>query len=111
MKQSNKILLDENRKTKFDFSKALDVFEPHELANMYSEYLSDVDFVVEGEKNLICLEYKNSNVKGADNPEAFRRKIVGEEFWRNMTKNFLGQCFLSGHAIKIRRINLCSMSY
>ncbi len=34
--KNNKILWDENRKMKFDFSSALDVFEPHELANLYS---------------------------------------------------------------------------
>ena len=94
MEKDNQILWDENKKAKFDFSKAMSIFEPHELANLYSEYLSDVDFVVEEEKALICLEYKNSNVKSADNPEAFKRKIAGEDFWRNMTKKFFGTMFL-----------------
>ena len=40
--KDNKILQDENGKVQFDFSNALDVFEPHELASMYSEYISDV---------------------------------------------------------------------
>lgn len=94
MDKNNRILWDENRKIKFDFSNALNVFEPHELANLYSEYLSDVDFVVEGEEELTCLEYKNSNIKNVDNPEAFSRKIAGEEFWRSMTKKFFGTMFL-----------------
>lgn len=94
MEKNNKILLDENGKMKFDFSDALDVFEPHELANLYSDYLSDVDFVVEEDEKLICLEYKNANVKNADDPEAFRRKIVGEEFWRKIVKKFYGTMFL-----------------
>ncbi len=91
---NNKILWDENKKMKFDFSKALDVFEPHELANLYSEYLSDVDFVVEEKEKLICLEYKNSNVKNADKPEAFNRKLAGEEFWKKIAKKFYGTLFL-----------------
>lgn len=94
MKKNSKILWDENRKMKFDFSNALDVFEPHELANLYSEFLSDVDFVVEEKEKLICLEYKNGNIKNADNPEAFKQKIVGEEFWKKIAKKFYGTMFL-----------------
>lgn len=48
--KDNKILQDENGKVQFDFSNALGVFEPHELASMYSEYISDVDFVIEEEQ-------------------------------------------------------------
>lgn len=94
MEKNRKILWDGNKKTRFDFTGAIDVFEPHELANLYADYLSDVDFVVEEEEKLICLEYKNANVKNADNPEAFRQKIVGEEFWRKITKKFYGTMFL-----------------
>ncbi len=94
MEKKNKILWDENRQMKFDFSSALDVFEPHELANLYSEYLSDVDFVVEEKEKLICLEYKNGNVKNADNPEAFNQKLIREEFWKKIARKFYGTLFL-----------------
>lgn len=94
MKESNKILWDENKNTKFDFTSAVDVFEPHELANLYSDYLSDVDFVVEEEEKLICLEYKNTNLPNVDNPQAFYQKLVEEKFWNNMTKKFYGTMFL-----------------
>lgn len=94
MKNNDKILWDENKKAKFDFSNAVSVFEPHELANLYSEYLSDVDFVVEEEEKLICLEYKNGNIKNAHNPKAFQDKIAGEEFWKKMAKKFYGTMFL-----------------
>ena len=94
MKENNKILWDENKNVAFDFSDALDVFEPHELANLYSDYLSDVDFVIEEEEKLICLEYKNANVKNADNPEAFKQKMTREEFWRKLVKKFYGTMFL-----------------
>ena len=91
---NNKILWDENKKMKFDFSNALDVFEPHELASLYSEYLSDVDFVLEEKEKLICLEYKNSNVENADAPEAFKQKIAGAEFWKRIAKKFYGSLLL-----------------
>lgn len=92
--KDSKILQDENGKMQFDFSNAIDVFEPHGLANMYSDYLSDVDFVIEEKEKLICLEYKNANIKNAENPEAFQRKVIGEDFWKKMAKKFYGTMFL-----------------
>ncbi|MBQ6887640.1 MAG: hypothetical protein IJN54_09030 [Lachnospiraceae bacterium] len=96
MEETNhdKILQDENGKMKFDFSNALDVFEPHVLASMYSEYLSDVDFVVEDKEKLICLEYKNANVRNASNPEAFQKKLAEEPFWKRLARKFYGTMFL-----------------
>ena len=92
--KDNKILQDENGKVQFDFSNALGVFEPHELASMYSEYISDVDFVIEEEQRIICLEYKNASVKNAANAEVFQRKLVGEKFWKRVAKKFYGTVFL-----------------
>lgn len=89
-----KVLLDENKKMQFDFSEAIDVFEPHELANMYSEYLSDVDFVVEDKEKLLCVEYKNANVEGTVNPQAFIEKINKDMFWNKVAKKFYGTMFL-----------------
>lgn len=94
MEKNRKILWDENKNTRFDFTGAIDVFEPHELANLYSDYLSDVDFVVEEEEKLICLEYKNANFPNADKPQVFYQKLVEEKFWNNMTKKFYGTMFL-----------------
>lgn len=93
-RKTEKILWDENKKMRFDFSNAIDVFEPHKLASMYSEYLSDVDFVVEDKEKLICLEYKNANIKDANNSEAFQKKIVEEPFWKKLAKKFYGTMFL-----------------
>lgn len=89
-----KILWDENKKTQFDFSNAIDVFEPHELANMYSEYLSDVDFVVEDSEKLLCVEYKNANVEGVVNPQALTEKLDKDTFWSKIGKKFYGTMFL-----------------
>lgn len=89
-----KIFQDENHKVQFDFSDAINVFQPHVLANLYSDYLSDVDFVLEEKEKLICLEYKNANIKNADNPKAFQQKLVEEAFWKKAVKKFYGTMFL-----------------
>lgn len=89
-----KILQDENGKMQFDFSCAIDIFEPHDLSSMYSEYLSDVDFVIEDKESLICLEYKNANVKNVDNPNAFQMKIGEEPFWKKIARKFYSTMFL-----------------
>lgn len=89
-----KVLYDENKKMQFDFSDALAVFEPHALASMHSDYISDVDFVIEEEQRIICLEYKNANIQNAANPGALQKKLSGEEFWKKMAKKFYGTLFL-----------------
>lgn len=89
-----KVLWDENKKMQFDFSNAIDIFEPHELANMYSEYLCDVDFVVEDSEKLLCVEYKNANVDGADDPQALTKKLSTDPFWNKIAKKFYGTMFL-----------------
>lgn len=66
------IYIDENRKSQFDFTKAQSVFEPHPLANMYGEFLSDVDLVIEEDDQIILIEYKNACRSGIN--KAFERK-------------------------------------
>lgn len=96
MEETNdsKILHDENGNMQFDFTNAVSVFEPHELASMYPAYLSDVDFVIEEEERILCLEYKNANIRNAAKPEVFQRKIINEEFWKRIAKKFYGTVFL-----------------
>ena len=69
----NQIFEEENHVYQFDFSKANwainslhDVFS-HNIVSI----LSDVDFIAETDNCLILVEYKNSNIPGAVNPEAF----------------------------------------
>lgn len=90
----NSIVWDENGNTRFDFSKAQNVFEPHELANMYAEYLSDVDFVVEDSEQILCIEYKNADIEGAGHPEAFEGKVKQEPFWKRIAKKYYGTLFV-----------------
>ena len=69
----NQIFEEENHVYQFDFSKANwainslhDVFS-HNIVSI----LSDVDFIAETDNCLILVEYKNSIIPGAVNPEAF----------------------------------------
>lgn len=49
---------------------------------------------MEEEDKLLCLEYKNANIKNADAPEVFRQKIIGKDFWVKIAKKFCGSMFL-----------------
>jgi len=70
----NNIFQEENHVYRFDFSAA--VWATDQLHELYHEcnvsLLSDADFIAETEKNIIVVEYKNANIAGAANPEAFR---------------------------------------
>lgn len=92
---NEKEYIDENNQVKFDFSLAIDVFEPHELANRHSEYLSDVDYVIEDTEEVVFMEYKNSAIPGVVNPEAFNDKLRKEKFWNKIAQKFYGTLFLT----------------
>ncbi len=91
-----KIYIDENGKSQFDFTKAQSVFEPHALANTYGEFLSDVDFVIEEDNQIVLMEYKNACVPETANPEALYQKVQSnnEKFWKKIAKKFYGTMFL-----------------
>ncbi|MCB2340311.1 hypothetical protein [Clostridium estertheticum] len=53
----NKILIDENKKYRFDFSNVEYVLEIHNLIS--NGMLSDVDFITETNNEVLFIEYKN----------------------------------------------------
>ena len=68
------IFSDENHSCEIDFTRAKwatdqlhDIFHAAKLS-----LLSDVDFVAETDDELLLIEYKNANLRGAVNPEAFK---------------------------------------
>lgn len=68
----NRIFTEENGLYQIDCSKA--VWATDELNYQYHAancMLSDVDWVVETNKRLYLVEYKNANISGAVNPGAF----------------------------------------
>lgn len=69
----SQIYQDENRQFQFDFSSAL--WATDGLHDIYCQsrigILSDVDFIVETEEDILLIEYKNAKIPGAVHPEAF----------------------------------------
>ncbi|KUO62070.1 MAG: hypothetical protein APF84_07830 [Gracilibacter sp. BRH_c7a] len=83
---------DENGQYEFDFS-SCSVCQYHSLARK-TTVLSDVDFVITAQDEVIFFEYKNAAVDGAVNPDAFQRKLNTEEFYRKTAKKFYSSLFL-----------------
>lgn len=52
----------------------------------YIGFLCDVDFVIENEKNILLVEYKNANIPGAARPMAFQPER--ENKLENVAKKF-----------------------
>lgn len=93
----DKIFYEENHNYKFDFTKAIDIFEPHDLSQK-TTMLADADFVLDTESKIIFLEYKNAGGRNVTNTEAFRNKIFVSEkrvkFCKNIAKKFYSTLFL-----------------
>lgn len=69
------VFTEENGKYKIDCSKALwATDEVHEQYHAAKCSLSDVDWILETDRKIVLVEYKNANVVGAHNPEAFKPK-------------------------------------
>ncbi len=64
---------EENQVYQFDFSSA--VWSTDKLNSLFNNtvasILSDVDFVAETDSDILFVEYKNSNIASASNPNAF----------------------------------------
>lgn len=83
---SGKILLDENKQYKFDFSKLEYVWNIHEITS--GIMLSDVDFITKTDSEVLFIEYKNASIKGASNPDAMLNKIKGETFYKKIARKY-----------------------
>lgn len=69
----DRIFIEENNVYQIDFTNAL--WATDKLNNIISDsntILSDVDFIAETDDKILLVEYKNSNIKGAVNPTAFK---------------------------------------
>ena len=93
----DKIFYEENHNYKFDFTDAIDVFEPHDLSQK-TTMLADADFVLDIESKIILLEYKNAGGKRVNNSNAFKEKILESnnraKFCENIAKKFYSTLFL-----------------
>jgi hypothetical protein len=68
-----KIFFDENKSWQFDFSSSVWAIDKlHEIYSAVKDsLLSDVDFIVENQHELLLIECKNANFKGVNNPKDF----------------------------------------
>lgn len=82
----NKVLLDENKQYWFDFSKVESVWEIHEIANKIT--LSDVDFIAKTDKEILFIEYKNANIKGASKPNELHEGLKGDKKINQIVKKY-----------------------
>lgn len=72
---------DENETVQIDCSAALWASEEwHTLKNRLTNTLCDTDWIIEDEKCLILVEYKNACTKGAKNPDKFKPLAKIETF-------------------------------
>lgn len=71
---AGKVHKEESKIYQIDFTKA--AWSTDELHNVFHRtgvsILSDVDFIAELENEIVFIEYKNANIKGAANPDAFK---------------------------------------
>jgi len=70
----DRIFIEENKCFKIDCKKADEIIELHDEYHK-TNILSDVDLIIVNENSVIFMEYKNSNIPNAANPEAFEKKI------------------------------------
>lgn len=70
---TGEIYSEENQVYQIDFTSA--VWSTNKLNSIFhktvSSILSDVDFIAETDKEILFVEYKNSSIVGAKNPDAF----------------------------------------
>lgn len=89
-KQVNKveqIFQDENHTCEFNFMKAQWAIDG--LHNIYGQAkagLSDVDYLVETEKEILLIEYKNADIEEAAHPERFN--IKSDKKINNLVKKY-----------------------
>lgn len=81
------IFTEENGVYQVDFSEALWASDKAHLF-LSGLPLSDVDWVAETISGFLFVEYKNSNIKNASNPEAFLVKLEEEKHYTNISKKF-----------------------
>jgi hypothetical protein len=90
---ATQIYTDENKQFTFDFSKAIwasdKLNDKYKYAKVDSS-LSDVDFIAETDQEIIFVEFKNSNVPNAANPEAFGEKLATDKHYVKIASKYFG---------------------
>lgn len=88
-----KILFDENKAYKFDFSNTDYVLNIHGIAAQ-TTMLSDVDFITETDNKVLFIEYKNANIPNVKNPDAMFKKVGTETFYKKIARKYYDSLLL-----------------
>lgn len=89
-----RIFTDENGFYQIDLSNAVSGTDQlKEKFKTIGNFLSDADFIAETEEEILLIEYKNTEVENADNPEAFREKISNGRLYDSILKKYYGSTF------------------
>lgn len=89
MGENSKIFTDENGQFQFDFVKALEVHRIHEYyQRVAGSLLSDVDYILEREKDYLFIEYKNCDIPNAANPEAYYKKLKEDNHYIKIARKY-----------------------
>ncbi len=68
------------------------------LSDLGGSLLLTVDFVAETENDVLFIEYKNSNISGAENPEQFNEELKSDTHFKKIARKFYGS-FLCCHIL------------
>lgn len=80
------IFIEENQQFKIETYKDVKFIE---LNPIYSKtILSDVDLIIIDGDSTIFMEYKNSNIPGASNPESLNKKIKTDEHYIKIARKY-----------------------
>ncbi|MCT4605628.1 MAG: hypothetical protein N4A64_05895 [Marinisporobacter sp.] len=91
-----KIFIEENGVYRIDCSSAIELIELHDYYNK-SNLLSDVDLIIVLDEDVIFVEYKNSTIPGAKNPEAFEEKIATDDHYKKIARKYYDSLIYMGH--------------
>ncbi len=84
---SEKIFVEENRLYKINCNMAEEIVELHDCFHR-TNVLSDVDLIIFDESNITLMEYKNSTVANATNPEAFEFKLNEDKHYTKIARKY-----------------------
>ena len=107
------IFQDENHTCEFDFTKAQ--WATDELHDIYVQAkagLTDVDYLVETEKEILLIEYKNADIAEAAHPERFN--IKSDKKINSLVKKYydsLHYLTLTRKGKDKRKIYVCILEY
>ncbi|MGV8150064.1 MAG: hypothetical protein ACLKAN_13790 [Alkaliphilus sp.] len=82
------VFVEENNNYKIDFGKEINHIEINGYYAKLGGLLSDVDAIIELKDEVVFLEYKNSNIAGASNPESFDAKICSDKHYCKIARKY-----------------------